>query len=149
MGSSRRVFSPQVAESCVSSHIIVRIEVHLALSRGEGSVSKGGRCANSAIDLSGDSVVIQIDIKAPPEKHFTHSRIPGTCFYGGEKAFTGLLHFEMDARRGGHWSFRSRAVEVARNRAQKPTAGNQNLRRTERGGSRPARLLVWSWFASL
>lgn len=100
-----------------------------------------------------DSVVVEIEIAAPPARVFEALTDPKQLFaWWGKEPSNELLAFEMEARPGGRWSFRGRpspgadhgevGEQLKRNGAREFEASGKILEYV------PPRLLVWSWIAN-
>ena len=100
-----------------------------------------------------ESVVVEIEIAAPPERVFTALTDPKQLFaWWSKEPSNELLAFEMDARPGGHWSFRGRPAPGANHGEVGEQLKRNGAREFEARGEIleyiPPRLLVWSWIAN-
>ena len=100
-----------------------------------------------------DSVTVEIEIAAPPDRVFQALTDPKQLFaWWSKEPSTELLAFEMDARVGGRWRFQGKpepgsnhgavGEQLKRNDAQEFEAYGEILEYV------PPRLLVWSWTAN-
>jgi uncharacterized protein YndB with AHSA1/START domain len=100
-----------------------------------------------------DSVTLEIEIAAPPERVFAALTDSKKLFaWWGKEPSTVLETFEMDARCGGRWRFSGKPApradhgevgkQLEKNKAQAFEAHGEVLE------YEPPRLLVWSWFAN-
>jgi len=100
-----------------------------------------------------DSVTVEVEIAAPPDRVFQALTDPKQLFaWWSKEPSTELLVFEMDARVGGRWRFRGKPApgsnhgavgeQLKRNDAQEFEAYGEILEYV------PTRLLVWSWTAN-
>jgi uncharacterized protein YndB with AHSA1/START domain len=100
-----------------------------------------------------DTVTSEIDIAAPPEQVFRALTDPRQLFtWWGAEPSVELLAFDMDARQGGQWRFRCRAVSGHDHGAVGEQLRAHGASEFEAHGQVlecvPPRLLVWSWIAN-
>ena len=104
-------------------------------------------------NLENDSVSVEIEIAAPPERVFAALTDAKQLFaWWGKEPSVILETFEMQARAGGRWRFRCKPApgakhgeageQLEKNQAQEFVAHGEILEYV------PPRLLVWSWIAN-
>jgi uncharacterized protein YndB with AHSA1/START domain len=100
-----------------------------------------------------DSIVVEVEIEAPPERVFEALTDPKQLFaWWSKEPSNELLAFEMDARPGGRWSFRGRPAPGANHGEVGEQLERNGAREFEAHGEIleyvPPRLLVWTWIAN-